>query len=100
MPRAYGLPEKVRTPEMRASAEGRAADILRELGRPAPPGGAGTAFATADGFEMTGEDDAEYQRPLEGTGRFLVGTDGVIRWARVDIAIVSVPSTPELLALL
>jgi hypothetical protein len=98
--RAYGLPETVRTPEMRANTERRAAEVLREMGRPAPPGEAAVAFGASDGFEMSGEDDAEYQRPLQGTGRFLVGMDGVIRWARVDILYVPVPSPPELLALL
>jgi hypothetical protein len=34
-----------------------------------------------DGFEMTAEDQAEHERPLQLVGHFLVGRDGVILWA-------------------
>jgi peroxiredoxin len=81
--RAYGLPEVNRTPEMRQSVERRASEILRQSGIEAPPGQAAGVFAAADGFEMTTEDDAEWKRPLQANGDFLLGRDGLIRWASV-----------------
>jgi len=55
-----------------------------------------------DGFEMTAEDETEFERPLQVVGYFLVGPDGVIRWARVAARETSLllPKTEELLALL
>jgi peroxiredoxin len=98
--RAYGLPEEIRTPEMRQRVERRAAEVLHELGLEAPPGQAGWVFFASDGFEMTAEDQAEWQRPLQVSGHFLVGRDGVIRWARVETALSPFPKAEELLSLL
>lgn len=95
--RAYGLAEVIRTPELRDAAERNAAEILRELGIQAPPGQAATVFATADGFEMTAEDEAEWQRSLQAAGYFLIGPDGVIRWSCAGLA--ASPSVEELLPL-
>src|SRR5512145_2521507 len=97
--RAYGLPELVRTPEMRQRAEGRAAEILRELNLEAAPGQAALVFSTSDGFEMTAADQAEWQRPLQAVGHFLIGRDGLIRWARVETSITALPPPEELLSL-
>jgi len=97
--RAYGLPEVIRTPEMRQDAERRAAEILRELGMETPPGQAGVVFGTSDGFEMTAEDQAEWQRPLQAVGYFLIGRDGLIRWARVETSVTALPKVEELLSL-
>jgi peroxiredoxin len=80
--RAYGLEEVTRTAAMREAVEQRASEILGEAGIAAPPGQAGMIFGGADGFEMTTEDEAERQRPLQTCAYFLVGRDGVIRWAR------------------
>jgi AhpC/TSA family len=85
--RAYGLPEVVRTPELRQRAERRAAGILQERSLEAPPGQAASVFAASDGFEMTTEDQAEWQRPLQVVGHFLIGRDGLIRWARVETSL-------------
>jgi peroxiredoxin len=98
--RAYGLPEVNRTPEMRQSVERRASEILRQSGLEAPPGQAAWVFAAADGFEMTTEDDAEWKRPLQANGDFLIGRDGLIRWARVETSITALPKVEELLALI
>lgn len=95
--RAYRLPEVVRTPEGREAAERQAAEILRGLGIQAPPGQAATVFATAGGFEMTVEDEAEWQRSLQTAGYFLIGPDGVIRWSSVGLT--ASPSVEELLPL-
>ena len=97
--RAYGLPEATRTAEFRDDTERKAAEILRELGFEAPPGQAGSVFMAADGFEMTAEDHAEWQRPLQTVASFLIGRDGMIRWARVEPRIVPLPRVEELVAL-
>ena len=56
----------------------RAVEILRDLGLQAPPGQATAVFDASvdasDGFEMTAEDDAEWKRPLQSVGYFLIGT--------------------------
>jgi hypothetical protein len=54
-----------------------------------------------DGFEMTAEDQAEHERPLQLVGHFLVGRDGVILWARVGAreSSLPLPKVEELLAL-
>jgi hypothetical protein len=72
---------------------------LDELGLEAPHGKAGPTFMKWDGFDMTPEDDAEWQRPFQWVGYFLVGPDGVIRWARVEPRVQPLPPTEELLAL-
>ena len=82
---------------MRQEAERSAAEMLRALGLEAGPGQAGAVFAASDGFEMTFDDQAEWQRPLQRTGYFLIASDGVIRWVRLGIT--PLPEVSELLAL-
>jgi peroxiredoxin len=98
--RAYGVPEVTRTPEMRESIERSASEILRESGLEVPPGQAAAVFLVSDGFEMTTEDEAERQRPLQGKGDFLIGRDGLIRWARIETSTTALPKVEELLALI
>jgi hypothetical protein len=98
--RAYGLPEVVRSPDLGQDAEREAADVLREAGLHFSPGQALEVFAKSDGFEVTSEDDAEWRRPLQKTGDFLIGRDGVIRWARRDIILTAFPKVEDLIALL
>jgi hypothetical protein len=98
--RLYGLSEMVRTPEFREETERRAAESLRELGLSAPPGQAGAVFQAADGFEMTAEDEAERQRPLQTIAYFLVGRDGMIRWSHADPRLTLIPKVEELLSLI
>jgi hypothetical protein len=56
-------------------------------------------FMNWDGFDMTPEDDAEWKRPLQSVGYFLIGRDGVIRWARVEARVQPLPKAEELLTL-
>lgn len=98
--RAYGLPEVIRPPDIYESAEREAADILRGSHVEYAPGHALEVFAKSDGFEMTGEDDAEWRRPLQKTGDFLIGRDGLIRWSRVDTILTAFPKVEELVSLI
>jgi hypothetical protein len=100
--RAYGLPSVERTAQFLEETQRLAAEANAELGIEAPPGEAGPAFMKWDGFEMTPEDQAEHERPLQFVGYFLVGRDGVIRWAQVAPREGSLhpPKAEELLALL
>jgi hypothetical protein len=79
----------------------RAAEILRQDGIPVPSGkSADAVFLKADGFELTPEDEAEWSRPLQWVGYFLIGRDGLIRWANVEARIVDLPEVDKLLALI
>jgi hypothetical protein len=89
----------IRTPEFRQETERRAAAILRELEMQVPAGQAVSVFMTSDGFEVTAEDEAELQRPLQSVAYFLIGRDGLIRWALVEPRIVPLPAVEELLSL-
>jgi hypothetical protein len=55
---------------------------------------------TSDGFAPTAEDEAEKQRPLQSVAHFLIGRDGLIRWAHVDPRIVPLPKVEELLSMI
>jgi hypothetical protein len=48
---------------------------------------------------MTDEDDAEWKRPLQSVGYFLVGPDSVVRWARVEPRMFLLPKAEEILPL-
>lgn len=98
--RAYGVPEFIRTSEHYETLERKAAEVLRESGVEAPPGGAGSVFAAADGFEMTAEDQSEHERPLQMDGYFLIARDGVIRWSRAEAWTTPLPKAEELIALM
>jgi peroxiredoxin len=100
--RAYGLPSVERSAQFLEETQRLAAEANAELGIVAPPGEAGSAFMKWDGFEMTAEDGAEHERPLQFVGYFLVGRDGVIRWARVSPreGSLHLPKVEELPALL
>jgi peroxiredoxin len=97
--RAYGLPEVARTPEFLEETERRAAEILRAEGFEPPPRQARSIFIASDRFELTLEDQAEWQRPHQTVGHFLIGRDGLIRWARVDPWIAPLPGVEELSSL-
>lgn len=98
--RAYGLPEVMRTDAMRREVERLAGEIVRERGLQASPGEAVSVFKSLDGFRMTGEDLAESELPLQTVGCFLIGQDGRVRWSRIDVQMIVLPATQELLALL
>jgi peroxiredoxin len=98
--RAYGLPQVDRTPEFLQETEHKAAEILRQDAIPVPPGeSADAVFLKADGFELTAEDETEWHRPLQWVGYFLIGRDGLVRWANVEARIVALPEIDKLLAL-
>jgi hypothetical protein len=88
-----------RTPEFLQETERKASEVLLEQRLEAPPGRALSIFMTSGGFEMTIEDRAEMKRPAPTTAHFLIGRDGVIRWARVDPLMVPLPSAEELSSL-
>jgi peroxiredoxin len=98
--RAYGLPEVARTDAMRHEVERLAGRMVRELGLQASAGEAVAVLKSLDGFRMTGEDLAESERPLQTVGCFLIGQDGRVRWSRVDVQMIMLPATHELLAFL
>ena len=85
--------------EFGQEAERRASEILRERGQEAPPGQARSILIASD-VEMTAEDQATWQQPHQTVGHFLIGRDGLIRWARIDPWIVPLPRTEELLSLI
>ena len=98
--RAYGLPELAKTPEWTQESERRASDILREEGLEVPSGQARSTFRASDGFEVTPEDLARQNRPTSyAIGHFLIGRDGLIRWARADPVMVPLPDANELSSL-
>jgi peroxiredoxin len=89
--RAYGLAEMPRTPEVGQNADGDAARILREIGIKEWSGPAALALSSLDkAFHLTPEDEAEYARPLQTSGFFLIDRDRIIRWTRAPTK-VSVP---------
>ena len=98
--RAYGLPEVVRPADSHQIVESEVSELLRASGVPFEPGQALDVFAKSDGFEMTSADDAEWRRPLQKTGDFLIGCDSVIRWARFDIILTVFPKVADLISLL
>jgi peroxiredoxin len=98
--RAFGLREVPRTSEFRQETERKAAAILREeFDQQVPAGKAMSVFMTAGGFEITVEDKAELERPLQSVAYFLIGSDGLIRWVLADPTIVPLPNVEELLLL-
>lgn len=98
--RAYGLPELTKTSEWAQESERRASEILREQGLEVPFGQARSAFRTSDGIELTPEDQARQDRATSfAIGHFLIGGDGLIRWARVDPWMVPLPNVKELFSL-
>ncbi len=48
---------------------------------------------------MTPEDQVTWQRPHQAIGHFLIGRDGLIRWARIDSWMVPFPEVEELSSL-
>jgi peroxiredoxin len=98
--RTYGLPEMARTAEFIQETERRAAEVLREQGEEVSAGQARSIFMASDGFLMTPEDQAALQRPHHVVACFLIGTDGRIRWARIDPWTVPLPRVEELLSLI
>ena len=49
-------------------------------------------------FQMTPEDEAEISRPLQTSGLFLIGTDGLVRWTQAPTNVLVPLRVEELLA--
>jgi peroxiredoxin len=96
--RAYGLPAVVRTPEVMAPIRQRAAEVLHGMN---VDGGSDPLMALHHhgGWEDTPEDDAEFKRPMQSVGYYLVDRHGVIRWASVGEIPPDLPGPESLLAL-
>jgi len=97
--RAYGLSAVERTPEILGDMRHRAAELLREM---KIDGGADplTTFHHYGSWKDTAEDDAEFKRPLQAVGYYLIDHQGVIRWASVGEILTSLPGPESLRALL
>lgn len=96
--RTYGLPAFVRTPEIMAAGVQRAAELVREM----KIDSGGDPFNTMhhyDGWVDTAEDDAEFKRPLQSVGYYLIDRQGVIRWAGAGELLADLPRPESLLAL-
>jgi peroxiredoxin len=96
--RAYGLPAEPRTPQLMAPVVQRAAAVLREM---RVDGGTDPLMTLHHhgGWEDTAEDEAEFKRPLQSVGYYLVDRAGVIRWASVGQVLEDLPVPETLLAL-
>ena len=95
--RAYGLPAVVRTPEMIAVFTQQAGEFLHEPSIKSS-GDPFSAFHHYDGWADTVEDDAEFKRPLQSVGYYLIDRQGVIRWASVGDLLRDLPGPESLLA--
>jgi peroxiredoxin len=96
--RAYGLGASARTPELMGPINQRAAEILRDLNVDGE-GDPLMALHHHGGWVDTPEDEAEFKRPLQSVGYYLIDRQGVIRWARVGDVITDVPGPESLLTL-
>ena len=96
---AYGLPAVVRTPEIMARQTQGAAEMLREMNVASGDDPLMTLHHH-EGWEDTAEDEAEWKRPLQAVGYYLIDSQGVIRWANVGTIINGLPGPESLLALL
>ena len=101
--RAYGLPNMPPPPEMWDAVE-RAA--IRELKLPgSPTGGAYQQLGRFDGYRVTADDSADFDRhQAQLTGQFLIDREGIVRWVSVECArdgldgVDRLPSDEEVLA--
>ena len=86
--RAYGVPNRALTPEIRQVIAAKYADLARELKIPA------TGMAEIkrvlgrwDGFEPTESDDDDLQRQrAQFTGQVLIDREGIVRWVNIEAA--------------
>jgi len=96
--RAYGLGASARTRELMAPINQQAVEILREL-KVDDGGNPLMTLHHEGGWEDTPEDEAEFKRPLQSVGYYLIDRQGVIRWARVGDIITDIPGPDSLVAL-
>jgi peroxiredoxin len=97
--RAYGLPAIALTPELTKAIDAASLDLARELGVPAKGGTAHDDVGVFDGYQVSSEDRADFERhQAQMIGQFLIDGDGVVRWIRVEQGPGDFPSEAELLA--
>jgi peroxiredoxin len=97
--RAYGLPGLALTPELNQAIDAASLQFARELGVPARPGTAHEDVSGFDGYTVSKEDHADFDRhQAQMIGQFLIDGDGVVRWAHVEQSPGDFPSEAELLA--
>lgn len=85
--RAYGVPRTTASPAIFNAIESGAAELARELRLPVTEGGALQAIAGLDGFQVTAEDEADFERhQIQFTGQYLVDREGIVRWASIECA--------------
>jgi len=84
---AYGVPRAPVSPELRGAVESSAVNLARELRLSVAAGGAHEAIRRLDGYQVTDNDRADFQRhEAQFTAQFLIGRDGIVRWANVECA--------------
>jgi peroxiredoxin len=97
--RAYGIPGVPMSQEILEAVDQAALALARENGIPAKPGTARTDLDAIDGYQPTAEDMKDNERhQAQFVGQFLVGTDGVVRWANIERTPGEFPPEAEILA--
>jgi peroxiredoxin len=83
--RAFAVPAFELDPVVAAALAAARINPTGELPEPLPPLEANAALNARDGFELTDADQAIVQaNPAQLAGHFLIGRDGIVRWARVE----------------
>ena len=83
--RSYGVPKPEPTPELMEAIGQLRLDPTGELPHPMPMPEAAATLNARDGFQPTDTDRHESQLHFtQLKGQFLIGRDGVIRWANIE----------------
>jgi len=97
--RAYGIPGVPLTQEVLDVVDTVALAFAKEQGLQATKGTAHHDINAIDGYAPTADDHKDLERhQAQFIGQFLVGKDGVVRWANVERAPGEFPSEAEFLA--
>jgi hypothetical protein len=85
--RAYGVPRAQMSPEIWGAVQSASTELAGDLGLPVSEGSAHEAIARLDGYQATDNDQADLERhQAQFTAQFLIGRDGIVRWANVECA--------------
>jgi hypothetical protein len=103
--RAYGVPRAPMSPEIWDAVESASTELARDLRLPVSGEEPHEVIGRLDGYEATDADQADLERhQAQFTAQFLIGRDGLVRWANVECArdglagIDKFPSDEEILA--